>query len=542
MSKTPSAKKALLKKELQESMMSMTASRAQKKWSQKSVTGRGKRAAMWVAAIFIICGFVFVQMFRPLVSTLQASNILWVYFGLIGIMSIGMSVLGSAFTVYNKLYMSRDNDLLLSMPVKPGDILLARMTGCYLLALIFGVIVWVPGIIAAFLEGVKAPLMVLLSVLDTFIIPLFSTVLGCIFGWLIALLTARMTEKVKNKFTTILSVIFLGVYMVCIFRVQNGLQLLISKADRIAGSMNKSLILLGFLGKGAAGSILNFLLFMAASLVLFGVVYWLLSVTFIKMAVAKRSGKKTKYVRKAQKRASVSKALYRRELQHYTTSSVYLLNCGMGSVFLILAIIVFCIKHDAAMDMLNSLAGVGANMGPMLIVIAICVMAGNNTITAPSISLEGKNLWLAKSLPVSAWQIFKAKLELHMVMTIIPVWAADIAAAIFCKMDVLSIIGMFLLTTAAAGMEALLGLCVNVKRPKLEWTNEAAAIKTDLSLIGVLFGGVILQLAVCVGAIALSVVIGNGLSLLAASVIFIAADLIMIRWLKKTGTLIFKYL
>lgn len=50
----------------------------------------------------------------------------------------------------------------------------------------------------------------------------------------------------------------------------------------------------------------------------------------------------------------------------------------------------------------------------------LCLISSMNDITAPSVSLEGKNIWIVQSLPVTAWQVLRAKLNLHIVLTIPP--------------------------------------------------------------------------------------------------------------------------
>ena len=48
------------------------------------------------------------------------------------------------------------------------------------------------------------------------------------------------------------------------------------------------------------------------------------------------------------------------------------------------------------------------------------MIASINDISAPSVSLEGKTLWLVQALPVSPWQVLKAKLKLHLILTLPP--------------------------------------------------------------------------------------------------------------------------
>lgn len=50
----------------------------------------------------------------------------------------------------------------------------------------------------------------------------------------------------------------------------------------------------------------------------------------------------------------------------------------------------------------------------LMLIGAIALMTSMNDITAPAISLEGKNIWLSQSLPVKPWQVLRSKLELHM--------------------------------------------------------------------------------------------------------------------------------
>ena len=47
-------------------------------------------------------------------------------------------------------------------------------------------------------------------------------------------------------------------------------------------------------------------------------------------------------------------------------------------------------------------------------------LASMNFMTAPSVSLEGKSLWLLQSLPVEPWRIFRAKIRMQFLLTDLP--------------------------------------------------------------------------------------------------------------------------
>ena len=67
-----------------------------------------------------------------LANPLRAAGFDWLYFALFGIIGLMFGVFGSVFNTYAALYKANDNDLLLSLPVPVGSILLSRLLGVYL--------------------------------------------------------------------------------------------------------------------------------------------------------------------------------------------------------------------------------------------------------------------------------------------------------------------------------------------------------------------------------------------------------------------------
>ena len=57
---------------------------------------------------------------------------------------------------------------------------------------------------------------------------------------------------------------------------------------------------------------------------------------------------------------------------------------------------------------------------PLLLCVMLCGLASMNFMTAPSVSLEGKNLWLLHSLPVEPWKVFRAKIGMQLLLTGLP--------------------------------------------------------------------------------------------------------------------------
>ena len=53
-----------------------------------------------------------------------------------------------------------------------------------------------------------------------------------------------------------------------------------------------------------------------------------------------------------------------------------------------------------------------------------------NLMAAPSVSLEGRTIWLVQSLPVRPWQVLRAKLQLQLVLTAVPALIAAVNDAL----------------------------------------------------------------------------------------------------------------
>ena len=99
----------------------------------------------------------------------------------------------------------------------------------------------------------------------------------------------------------------------------------------------------------------------------------------------------------------------------------------------------------------------------------ICLLAAMNDITAPSVSLEGKKLWLVQVCPVSGRQILIAKLKLHLLLTLIPAGILTVAAGWVLKPGtafavlIPSTVLLFVLFMAS------MGLLIGLKMPNLNW-------------------------------------------------------------------------
>ena len=103
---------------------------------------------------------------------------------------------------------------------------------------------------------------------------------------------------------------------------------------------------------------------------------------------------------------------------------------------------------------------------PGSVMLILCALASMNDMSAPSVSLEGKNLWLIQSLPITPWQVLRAKLLLHAGLTGIPMLFCVICMAVtgICPWEQLLLsfaLGLgYLLLMALSGLFLVMGMVV----------------------------------------------------------------------------------
>ena len=100
----------------------------------------------------------------------------------------------------------------------------------------------------------------------------------------------------------------------------------------------------------------------------------------------------------------------------------------------------------------------------------------------------GKSLWIAQSLPVTPWQVLRAKLDMQFILNGIPVMLCMICTAVVCPIKIGQFI-MILQVLSFVFVMAVFGLFMGVIKPVLTWTNELTPIKQSASVMVTMFGG-----------------------------------------------------
>ena len=410
---------------------------------------------------------------RPLLD----AGLGWLYFSAIGMTAILLGLIISIFTTYSGIYNAKDNDLLFSLPIPPRHILLTRMAGSYFLGLLFEALVLVPACIAYWQTGGVTVTGALFALPLLLLTSLLSLTLGCWLGWVVAAI-ARHFQR-KTLITTVISLLFLAAYFYLYSRGTNALMDgLMAHMEQIGGHIRSSFYPIYQLGLAFEGEPLPMLLFSGVVLLLFFGTYAAMSRSILRIATTKKGGLKRKQYSEQQVAAAGSPngALLRKEFRRLTSSTTYMMNGALGTFMMPVAAVLLLIKADTLQEFSTLFPADYLSLGLAAAIALLCTI---NMVSGSAINMEGKSLWIVRSLPVTGWQILKAKWKLHMIITIIPATLCCIAAGIAFRIHPLLVLLIFLFATGFCGFSAALGLAINLLKPNLNWTNETAAVKQN---------------------------------------------------------------
>ncbi|MBR5098806.1 MAG: hypothetical protein IK091_06270, partial [Spirochaetales bacterium] len=222
-----------------------------------------------------------------------------------------------------------------------------------------------------------------------------------------------------------------------------------------------------------------------------------------------------------------------------TSSSTYLLNSGIGAIIMVAIAVFFFIKGSFLNSAIYGTFGDAViPMLPALLAGAVGMASATVMISAPSVSLEGKSLWIVQTLPVSCTQVLKAKLLNHLLFTLGPGLLLAISSLVAFRAGFAEWILVLVLTTALIVLQGEFGLFLNLKRPNLNWTNETMVVKQSMAVTIAMFGGWILATLIILSAIFLSAAVGG--LLLAGLWIIVIGNLAVLLycWLGKKGSAI----
>ena len=487
--------KLLLKKQLTEIFRNYF-------YNPKKNRARSKAGIIGYILLFAIImvgllGGIFTGLSLLLCSPLSAAGMDWLYFSLMGLLAILLGTFGSVFTTYSCLYLSRDNDRMLSLPIPVNVLMASRLLTVYLMGAMYSIVVILPAVIVYWIAASASAGAIFGCLLLMLLISVFVLTLSCALGWVVA----KISLKLKNKslITVIISLAFFGGYYFFYFKAQTLIQNLLANAADYAAKIKGAAYPLYLCGKVGTGDWLAMLMVSAVVIALFAIVWALISRSFLKIATSSGKTEKRVYKEKATKPKSISRALLGKEFSRFLSSPLYMLNCGLGILLLPIAGAALAWKGGTIISVLNGVFGAREGCTPLILCALICVLASMNDMAVPSVSLEGKTFWLVQSLPVTPWQVLRAKLGVQLLLTGVPALVCFVCLLFIYPYSTLEILLTAFVLLAYVLFSALFGLLIGLMTANMTWTNEVTPIKQSAGVVFAMLSGFAYTILLCVG-------------------------------------------
>ena len=464
----------------------------------------------------------------------------WLYFAMMSGIAVTLGTFGSVFNTYSGLYLPKDNDLLLSMPIPVRLIIISRLVNVYLLGTMYAGVVFIPTLIVYWLIAGATVQNVICGIILFLIVTAIVLILSCVLGWVVA----KISLKLKNKsfITVLISLVFIGGYYVVYFKAQEWIKALIANAVVYSENIKNSAYVLFLFGRVGEGDLLATGIFLLATAILLFVTLFVLSRGFLKLATSSGSTKKVRYTEKTAKQKSVFGAVLSKEFARFTSSPNYMLNCGLGVLLLPALGVFLLIKGAELLEIVSTSLAFIPSCGGLLLCAALMLMSTMTDTAAPSVSLEGKRVWIPQSLPIEPKTVLMAKTAMQLLLTEIPMLFAAVCGAVVVQAPVLEKILICAVPLLFALFMALFNTFLGVKNPIMEWTTEIIPIKQSGSVAIALFGGWGFVVVFAAPYLLLGQLTGLTLYLVIWAVILSALSVLLYRWLVTKGAMAFSRL
>ncbi len=408
---------------------------------------------------------------------------------LVAMVAMFMTLLTTVTYAKLLLFESKDHDLLYSLPVSGKTIVAAKLATMYTLDSILNIILLLPG---AIIYGIyEKPGIVFY--LCYFVMMLFVTMIPILFASIISALFAFIASRFRHaQFVT---VILFAFYLIGVMSIS--MQLGASSDEMMMSPMIEGFLqnvgtyyppLAWFSEAVIEAKLSSALLFVGTSLLAFGIVVFVFGKFYGKLHEMARPRTVRRQYRASEKSSGLLVSLVKKDMKRLFSSAAILMNQLVGLLMLVVFAVMFSLENMGAMD--EEMGQVFSLMYPFIFAMAASMV--NDTTT--SISLEGKMFPLLKSMPIPVKTILNAKLFVHMIFCAPVVIVCGVMVSVSNSLPIIGAVATVVIPLCYAYSFGIIGLLINLKKYKFDWTSEVTIAKNNLPMVLTMLGGMLFSL------------------------------------------------
>lgn len=494
-----------------------------------------KLTAFSIFMIFIMLYMAFVSFLYSMIlsDSLEQANAMRTLPAIMMAVASAISLFTTIYKTNGVLFGFKDYETVMALPIKSSSIVASRLLMLYGLNILFILFIMLPAGVVYCIKVQPSFVFYPVFIITLFLVPLIPIIVATFIGLLISMIAShfRHSSAMNLIFTLLL---FVGVMLVSF-----------SSGTIINDFANISALIMSAVGKiyplaelytqaVCDYNVRSLLLFCGLSVVAFAVFVLVIGRCFKHLNdLLTARYTISNYKMTSLKVSSPFMALYQKELKRYFSSSLYVLNTAAGMVMLTIASVALLFMGAdqlGAVFEIPELSKFLNDIAPLVLSVFVTL----SCTSACSISLEGKSLWIIKSLPIDTTTVFMSKAAVNLTILIPPIAVNCVIFAFILKTNVLQTILLFLTPAIFSVFISLAGLIINLLFPNFTWESETVVIKQSIAVLLAMVVGMI--------SIAIPLVLIFAFSLsatyvtLGTSFVFVLLDFALFAYLKSKGT------
>jgi ABC-2 type transport system permease protein len=395
-------------------------------------------------------------------------------------------------------YMAKDLDTLLSLPLRPGNIVLSKILTITISEYFFVLPIMLPAIIK---YGVVQGCTLVYYFLAVIVMALLPVIVLGILAVIIMLLMKGASFKIKRDKIQLIT-LFLTLGFIIAFQFINT-KLTSSMggntSETIAYFLQNSNALLSsitriFFPAVIASKALVFYNSISAFVYLFSYLFITAAVLFLCVLLGKKvyihsilASSNTGKIRQRSKNieyqtSSPVMAIFKNDMRMILRTPIYMFNC-LGTAFVIPIVILVMFYASGMKEQIDFTAVASHKEIAILILAAIYTFfAGLSPVLSTTFSREGQSIWITKTIPTTTDEQLNGRLLTQIVLSIILIAVSSITIYIISKISLAVLMSAFLLALIASLPTAYISFLIDASRPLLNWDNPQRAVKQNFNV------------------------------------------------------------
>lgn len=398
----------------------------------------------------------------------------------------------SIFKIPYTLFGIKDYDILISMPIKKYKIVLVKLINILLPTYCIMFVFMIPSLIVYYINTNSSNMFLVMGFVLTLFIPLIPVAIVTLIGTMIIYFTSKL--KHRNLITTV--VFFILIFFILIGEIMgHKFMLYIINSPNLYNTLMYFSYPLANLYVSALidNNYSDMIMFIFISITIFFIFILILEkLFFIINSKLLECNIKNNYKVGNIYENSISKALLIKEVKTKLSIPIVALNSLLFPImYLILGIVTLIYRRGLLRNVLG-MSDLSSNITIIIIMlIGITLIFLENT-TSYSFSLEGRNLWQLKVLPINSLDIFKAKIYIDMMIMTPTVIISTLLITFGLELNIFYSLFVIIIQIIWCFLIPTIGLIVNLKYLDTKWESEAVIVKRSLSVNIIKLGGIII--------------------------------------------------